>query len=88
MEEKPNEITAIPDILSDIDISDAVISIDAMGTQREIVELIIRSGGHYLLAVKDNTQVQYPVCKGLPNVEGDTQIMEESFYHHKDRIRT
>lgn len=39
VKDKSNEITAIPLALSDIDIEDTVISIDAMGTQREIAEL-------------------------------------------------
>lgn len=52
MEDKSNEITAIPEVLSAIDIEDAVISIDAMGTQREVVDLIFEKKGHYLLSVK------------------------------------
>ena len=54
VQDKSNEITAIPEILSDIDIEDAVVSIDAMGTQREIAELIAQNKGRYLLAVKEN----------------------------------
>jgi predicted transposase YbfD/YdcC len=54
VEDKSNEITAIPHVLNNIDIEDAVISIDAMGTQREIAELIVEKKGHYLLALKTN----------------------------------
>lgn len=59
VEDKSNEITAIPNALSSIDITDAVVSIDAMGTQREIAELITRKGGHYFLAVKNNQKSLY-----------------------------
>jgi predicted transposase YbfD/YdcC len=52
--DKSNEITAIPQALSDIAIEDAVVSIDAMGTQKEIAELIVDKKGHYLLALKAN----------------------------------
>ena len=52
VQEKSNEITAIPELLSDIE--DAVVSIDVMGTQRDVAELIVREKGHYLLALKDN----------------------------------
>jgi len=38
MEEKSNEITAIPDVLDSIDLTGAVVSIDAMGTQTEIAQ--------------------------------------------------
>lgn len=54
VEDKSNEITAIPEVLADIDIEDTTVSIDAMGTQREIVELIVDKKGHYLLALKAN----------------------------------
>jgi predicted transposase YbfD/YdcC len=54
VEDKSNEITAIPKILDSLDIEDAVISIDAMGTQTKIVEQIREKNGHYLLAVKGN----------------------------------
>lgn len=57
--DKSNEITAIPEVLSGIDIEDAVVSIDAMGTQREIADLILDKKGHYLLAVKGNQKSLY-----------------------------
>jgi hypothetical protein len=52
--EKSNEITAIPTLLSLIDIHGAIITIDAMGTQTAIAEKIIDGGGDYLLALKGN----------------------------------
>lgn len=53
-EEKSNEITAIPKLLRKLDIKRATITIDAMGCQTEIADLIIKRGGDYLLAVKEN----------------------------------
>jgi hypothetical protein len=41
------EITAIPKVLSSIDIEDAVVTIDAIGTQTGIAEQIIDQGGHF-----------------------------------------
>ena len=38
MDEKSNEITAIPELLDSIDLSGAVVSIDAMGTQTGIAQ--------------------------------------------------
>jgi predicted transposase YbfD/YdcC len=54
VEDKSNEITAIPNVLNALDIEDAVVSIDAMGTQTEIAKLIREKKGHYFLAVKGN----------------------------------
>ena len=47
-----NEITAIPMLLSLIDIRGAIITIDAMGTQTAIAENTIAGGGDYLLALE------------------------------------
>jgi predicted transposase YbfD/YdcC len=51
---KSNEITAIPQLLSLIDIQGAIVTIDAMGTQTAIAEKIIDGKGDYLLALKGN----------------------------------
>jgi len=53
-DEKSNEITAIPELLHLLDISGALVSIDAMGCQKEIAQQIVDKKGDYLLAVKDN----------------------------------
>lgn len=53
-EEKSNEITAIPELLRLVDIKGAIITIDAMGTQKAIAEQIIDGKADYLLALKGN----------------------------------
>jgi hypothetical protein len=52
-EEKSNEITAIP-LLKELDLTGAIVTIDAMGTQTKIARTIRDGGGHYVLALKDN----------------------------------
>jgi predicted transposase YbfD/YdcC len=52
--EKSNEITAIPELLRLVDIQGAIITIDAMGTQKAIAEQIIAGGADYVLALKGN----------------------------------
>lgn len=52
--EKSNEITAIPKLLDALFIDGAVLTIDAMGTQKEIAKKIIAGKGDYVLAVKGN----------------------------------
>lgn len=54
LKDKENEIVAIPQLLEKLDIEDAVISIDAIGTQVSIAQDILDKKAHYFLAVKDN----------------------------------
>lgn len=55
-EEKSNEITAIPELIKSLDISGAIITIDAMGCQKEIASLILEQGGNYVIGLKGNQQ--------------------------------
>jgi predicted transposase YbfD/YdcC len=52
--EKSNEIPAIPKLLELLDVQGALVTIDAMGCQKEIAKGIVDRGGDYLLTVKDN----------------------------------
>src|SRR6266436_1977202 len=54
--EKSNEITAIPELLRLVDIKGAIITIDAMGTQKAIAEQIIEGEADYVLALKGNQE--------------------------------
>jgi len=54
VDDKTNEITAIPKLLKLLDITGCIVTIDAMGCQRKIAEQIYGQGGDYLLAVKEN----------------------------------
>jgi predicted transposase YbfD/YdcC len=59
VDEKSNEITAIPELLRLLDLSGALVTIDAMGCQREIAATIRERGGDYVLAVKLNQPTLY-----------------------------
>ena len=52
--EKSNEIEAIPRLLNMIDVKDTVVSIDAMGCQKEIAANLVEQGAGYVLALKGN----------------------------------
>lgn len=52
--EKSNEITAIPELLDLLDLSGALVTIDAMGCQKDIAKRVVAGGGDYLLMVKGN----------------------------------
>ena len=54
--DKSNEITAIPELLRLVDIKGAIITIDAMGTQKAIASQIIKQGADYVLALKGNQE--------------------------------
>ena len=54
--EKSNEITAIPELLRLVDIKGAIITIDAMGTQKAIAQQIIDGKADYVLALKGNQE--------------------------------
>lgn len=59
MEDKSNEITAIPALLELLDISGCIITIDTMGTQTEIAHRIQAQGADYILALKANHPTLY-----------------------------
>lgn len=82
VDEKSNEITAIPKLLEMFCVKGNIITIDAMGTQKEIAGLIHQKGGSYLLALKENQpsvyedihlyfeQDVFPCAKALLKSEG------------------
>jgi predicted transposase YbfD/YdcC len=59
VDDKSNEITAIPKLLQLLDLEGALVTIDAMGCQKEIARQIRLSNGHYVLAVKENQPTLY-----------------------------
>jgi predicted transposase YbfD/YdcC len=54
VDEKSNEITAVPTLLAMLDVKGAVVTLDAMHCQKETAAAIRKAGGDYLLTVKDN----------------------------------
>ena len=53
-DQKSNEITAIPKLLEMLELRGAIVTLDAMGCQKEIAKKIVKGGGDYVLAVKGN----------------------------------
>lgn len=56
VDDKSNEITAIPELLEILDIEGCIITIDAIGTQTQIMDTIIKKGGNFVLPVKLNNK--------------------------------
>jgi predicted transposase YbfD/YdcC len=70
VDDKSNEITAIPELLALLDLKGAIVSIDAMGCQKDIAEKILDHGGNYLLGLKGNQS-------------GSLEEVEMIFVHNK-----
>jgi predicted transposase YbfD/YdcC len=54
VDEKSNEITAVPELLKMLDIRGAVVTVDALNTQTQIAEQVVKGGADYVMAVKEN----------------------------------
>jgi predicted transposase YbfD/YdcC len=77
--EKSNEITAIPELLDLLDVSGALVTIDAMGCQREIADRIRDRKGDFILAVKQNQPKLYERVEEAIDeaLEGDAEDLDE-----------
>jgi predicted transposase YbfD/YdcC len=54
VDDKSNEITAIPELLRVLEVSGCILTMDAMGCQKDIAEAIVDQGADYVLALKEN----------------------------------
>lgn len=70
VEDKSNEITAIPKLLDLLDLKGAIVTIDAIGCQREIAGKIVAGGADYLLPVKENQPALLEKTRRLLNDVG------------------
>lgn len=82
VDDKSNEITAIPELLDLLDIEGATITIDAIGTQVDIVNKIVNKGGHCVLPVKDNQRILKKEIKSqfdsYNNLLGNPEVFHKS----------
>jgi predicted transposase YbfD/YdcC len=94
VEEKSNEITAIPDLLKRLELRGCIVTIDAMGCQTAIADRIIAQDADYVLALKGNQgslheDVQWLLEQAAVNFEGIdpdlTQTLEKG--HGRLEIR-
>lgn len=84
-EEKSNEIKAIPELLERLSIAGALVTIDAMGCQKDIARKIIGKGGDYLLGLKRNHPKFYDDVERFfnqPSEEKAIQVFEETQRNH------
>lgn len=77
VDDKSNEITAIPELLRILDIAGCIITIDAMGTQKEIAHLIRSKKADYVLALKQNQGELYEEVKATFDHLVDTHFCQQ-----------
>jgi predicted transposase YbfD/YdcC len=80
--EKSNEITAIPELLRLVDIKGAIITIDAMGTQKAIAEQIIESEADYVLALKGNQGTLHQAVINYINEQSENDFAHVTARRH------
>jgi predicted transposase YbfD/YdcC len=95
VDNKSNEITAIPKLLELLDLHGALLTIDAIGCQKEIAQKIVDGGGDYVLAVKGNQEhllddIQATVEQALdgqldPGVVAEYSTREDGHGRHEER---
>ena len=94
VEDKSNEIVAIPKLLELIDVKGATVTIDAIGCQKQIAGQIVRQGGNYVLAVKNNQAKLHEKVQALlhearqENLEGWAGDFHEQTEAGHGRIET
>ena len=82
VDDKSNEITAIPVLLKLFDLTECIVTIDAMGTQREIAQAITEAGADYVLALKANQGTMHQDVITMVQEGLATQFREIA--HHTD----
>ncbi len=77
VEDKTNEITAIPDLLDLIDITGCIVTIDAIGTQTKIINKILSKKGNYCLPLKSNQKQAYSDIKEYFDYVENTKLEKD-----------
>lgn len=83
VDEKSNEITAIPELLQVLEIAGCIITIDAMGCQKEIAAEIVEQGADYVLALKENQGNLYEDVELLFNDLEESQFSAYQYDHER-----
>lgn len=83
VEDKSNEITAIPQLLQALEVSGCIVTIDAIGCQTEIAKTIIDKGAEYVLSLKENQGHLYEDVRLLFDDLEKSQYHAYAFDYHK-----
>ena len=96
VDDKSNEITAVPLLINALDIQDCIITIDAMGCQQEITKAIRERESNYIIALKKNQEISYNLAKDIiagyehraPILNRVTRHVSENVGHGRIEKRT
>jgi predicted transposase YbfD/YdcC len=89
VEGKSNEITALPELIKILDLAGCIVTIDAMGCQREIVKKIVEKDADYVIAVKKNQPSLYEQIEKLfkQAIKTDGKDLNMSTFSSKEMNR-
>jgi len=87
VDEKSNEITAIPELLRLLDIKGCIVTVDAIGTQTKIAKQIIAADGDYLLAVKHNQDKLYTDLEMLFSYDQQQGFQDAPYDYAKEVMK-
>jgi len=87
VDKKSNEITAIPELIKLLELSGCIVTIDAMGCQKEIVKLITEQDADYIITLKKNQSSLYKNVEQLfkEAIRTGFQGIDESAYHTREQ---
>jgi predicted transposase YbfD/YdcC len=80
---KSNELTAIPELIEMLEIAGSVITIDAMGCQKDITSLIIKKKGDDILALKSNQKLLYKAVKEWFKLAQESEDLGREYNYHE-----
>lgn len=83
VDDKSNEITAIPELLDLLYVRGCIVTIDAMGCQKKIAEKIVRQQADYVLSVKDNQKKLHQDLQDWFAYADQVQFKDMSHDYHK-----
>lgn len=86
-DEKSNEITAIPELLANIEIENAVITIDAAGCQRKVAKLIVGGKGDYVLSLKGNQGKIHQAVASYIEKEMENDFADIEVERHSEQLK-
>lgn len=86
-DEKSNEITAIPELLAMLAIEGCLITIDAMGCQKDIAASALARGAGYVLAIKENQPTLYNQVRTLFESLGGAGLGDVPVSYHEETTR-
>ncbi len=89
VDDKSSEITAIPLLINSLELSGCIVTIDAMGCQKDITQTIIEHDANYIIAIKENKKKNYqPAKQIIDDYQDRDEIINRVIRHVSEKCRT